>query len=262
MASGDRLALVWPGSDRGASARKVAEGARARATERGYGLEEFRLAAYGKHPARLGDVIAARGIVVAAFGPSFGGAVVVPGWPWERFAMAMIGSADWGVPLSRAAHHHFEAMRLAPGALIQAGARRPAALLDEATNERAHRGWQAAWLAYAGPGAAARVRLLAKAEDATAWLRARSADAVVGDDAARLEALGADCPAVAVTLARDAADRWAGVAQGSDVIAGHAVDLVIAQLHRNERGLPKTPRSLLFAGRREEPSPTGVVAPG
>jgi LacI family transcriptional regulator len=263
LASGERLALVWPESGtRGAFARLVAEGARARAAARGYATEEFRMQAF-RRPARLAEILAARGISGVIFGPVMARDRLTLDWPWDRFAMAVIGSADLGAPLSRAAHHHYEAMRLA----LQAIERRPqlrrtVAVLDAATNERAHRAWQAAWLAYAGPGASERLRLFAASEKTAAtrglaaWWRAARPDALLVDGATTLAAVraaGIDPPPAALfTLARSPSDPTPGVAQGYEVIAAHAVDLVIAQLQRNERGLPNPPRSLLFPGEWRE----------
>ena len=256
--SGDRLALVWieARAQRGAG-RQVALGARARAGERGYGLDEFTLAEAGGKPGRLADILETRGMAGVIFGPVFGRACVTLDWPWDRFAMAVVGTAEWNVPLSRAAHHHYEAMRLALAALERAGSRRPAAWLDATVNERAHRGWQAAWLTY-GPSreAAARLHLVDGTPDdvfAANWLRRMRPDALVTGNAAgaaRLRAAGWDGPAERIVLLDHLGARGhPGVDQGYDVIAGHAVDLVIAQLQRNERGLPEPPRALLFPGR-------------
>jgi DNA-binding LacI/PurR family transcriptional regulator len=251
---GDRLALLWvEGRPARGLGRDVAEGAKARAAERGYGLEEFSLKEAGGNPRRLADILSARGIPGVVLGPVFDRAQAEMEWPWERFAMAVIGTAEWNAPLSRAAHHHYEAMRLALDWLRKAGARRPAAWLHAETNERAHRGWQAAWLAYGETGAAPRL-WLAESEPTgrqiEAWLARVDPDAVVlGDagEAARLKAAG--WSGRVVTLDRRARSGMAGVDQGYETIAGHAVDLVVAQLQRNERGPPETPRALLFPGR-------------
>jgi LacI family transcriptional regulator len=262
LASGERLALVWPEGARGAFARLVADGARSRAEARGYALEEFRASAF-RRPARLAEILAARGIGGVVFGPVTTRDRFTLDWPWERFAMAVIGSAELGAPLSRAAHHHYEAMRLTLAALTRrADLRRPAALLEAATNERAHRGWQAAWLAYAGTDAAARIHLLPPAGTTAAgralvsWWRRTEPDALVVSGPDVLDALAqaglAAPPAATFTLARAPGDTLPGIAQGYDVIAAHAVDLVIAQLQRNERGLPTPPRSLLFPGEWRE----------
>ncbi len=273
LASGDRLALVWPETIvRSPFARLVAEGARIRAETRGYALEEFRLSAY-RRPGRLAEILAARGIRGVVFAPVLAQARLTLDWPWDGFAMAVIGSADLGAPLSRAAHHHYEAMRLALEALARRPAfRRPVAVLDAATNERAHRGWQAAWLAYAGPLAAERLRLIDTSpgaapdgparsaargfRDLTDWWQASAPDALFVDGLATLATLrsaGIEPPPAALfTLSRAPGDPTPGIAQGYDIVAAHAVDLVIAQLQRNERGLPCPPRSLLFPGEWRE----------
>jgi LacI family transcriptional regulator len=263
LASGERLALVWPEKHTGRFAQLVAEGARARAAERGYGLEEFKLSAYGRRPERLADVLTARGIAGVVFGPALQRDHVEVAWPWERFSMAVIGSADWGAGLSRAAHHHYEAMRLAMDGLARAGARRPVALLDATTNERAHRGWQAAWLAYGTLDARERLWLIEQAPLPSrarlrAWLRERAPDGVIVGNAAWVEALQAAGwrgeGRRTVVLDAGPRSKCSGVDQGYATIAGHAVDLVVAQLQRNERGLPETPRALLFPGRWVEAS--------
>ncbi len=250
----DRLALVAvePGALRGPGL-DAAEGARARAAERGYELERFTLAEAGGRPGRLADILRARNIPGVVFAPVFNRARVDFHWPWERFAMAVIGAADWGVPLSRAAHHHYEAMRLTLDCLAATGAKRPAAWLNALTNERAHRGWQAAWLAY-GPASASR-RLCLRADnpadaEIVAWLKRLQPDALVVDgiaSATRLKAAGWRGPVANLDLRPRSGSM--GVDQGYDVIAAHAVDLVVAQLQRNERGPPAPPRALLFPGR-------------
>lgn len=260
LASGESIALIWVDSKAGRTfGRAVAEGARARAMERGFGLAEFTLSETEGRARRLADIVSARGITGVVFGPVFERARVEMDWPWERFAMAIIGTAEWNAALSRAAHHHYEAMRLALTAVQNAGARRPAAWLDATTNERAHRGWQAAWLAYAPTGSAKRLWLADAPADTlrvSRWLRMQKPDAVVVGDASEAalvrEAGWSQDAGPLVLLDWRAAAGLAGVDQGYATIAGHAVDLVIAQLQRNERGLPESPRALLFPGRWRE----------
>lgn len=257
LASGESLALIWVDTRAGRIyGRAVAEGARARALERGFGLAEFSLSDTENRARRLADIVSARGISGVVFGPVFERARVEIDWPWERFAMAIIGTAEWNAALSRAAHHHYEAMRFALAAVRDAGARRPAAWLDATTNERAHRGWQAAWLAYGPPGSAERLCLADEPADVRGlgrWLREHKPDAVVvgdADQAAMVTRAGwTGAPGRLVLLDWRAATGLPGVDQGYATIAGHAVDLVIAQLQRNERGPPESPRALLFPGR-------------
>ena len=177
--------------------------------------------------------------------------------------MAVIGSAEWNVILPRAAHHHYEAMRLAIEKMARAGMRRPAALLDALTNERAHRGWQGAWLAYAPEDAAARLQLT-HANSPTrgqlaAWLRAVKPDSLIVDHddlLTRAKAAGwRGAPAATATLSWTSGQTHHGIDQGYDLIAAHAVDLVVSQLQRNERGLPADPRVLLSPGKWVEATP-------
>ena len=253
----DRIALVWvePGAERGVG-REIAEGARTRALERGYGLAEFTLAKTEGRTRRLADILVARGMAGVVFGPVFGRARVDIDWPWERFAMAVVGTAEWKVPLSRAAHHHYEAMRLALDTVGRSGATRPAVWLGATTNERAHRGWQAAWLAYGPSDAAKRLWLTDEhpgRPSVRRWLREMKPDALLVGDAGQAQCLREAGwnhePGRTFLLDWQAGSGLPGVAQGYGTIAGHAVDLVVAQLQRNERGAPDPPRALLFPGR-------------
>jgi LacI family transcriptional regulator len=273
LPAAERLALVWPEGTRpkgpvDAFAKKIQTGARACAAARGYRLDEFWLESVENNAPRLAGILRARGIAGVVFAPVSRTARVELDWPWEHFAMAVIGTAEWNVPLSRAAHHHYEAMRLALSGLAQTGARRPAALVDPETNERAHRGWQGAWLAYA-PGNAAESLLMTDATSPAlsrvrAWLRKNKPDALVIDSDIALQRARAagwsDTPFNTARLSWWQHHAQCGVDQGYDLIAAHAVDLVVAQLHRNERGLPDVPRTLLFAGRWMDARATDAAA--
>jgi LacI family transcriptional regulator len=257
----ERLALVWPDAVAPeSSARRfiqtILTGARDRATARGYRLEEFWLHKLNGNPQRLAAILRARGMAGLVFAPSLQASVVTLAWPWDAFAMAVIGTAEWGQPLSRAAHHHYEAMRLALAQLALLGVRRPAVLLDHITNERAHRGWQGAWLAFAPVAAVERLLITQSPSPSRArlalWLRTHQPDALIVDSESQLARARAagwrDDATNTVNLAWTAGQPHAGIEQGYALIAGHAVDLVIAQLQRNERGIPAMPRTLLSPG--------------
>lgn len=267
LPAAERLALVWlegsrPAGTRDGFQRKILNGARTRATARGYRLDEFWLEAVENNAPRLAGILRARGIAGVVFAPVSHTARVTLDWPWEQFAMTVVGTAEWNVPLPRAAHHHYEAMRLALDGLRRLGAQRPAAIIDPVTNERAHRGWQGAWLAYAPGDAASRLLMANAAASSVAqvrqWLRAIKPDALITDCDASLNRTRSagwrDTPVNTATLAWWEGHVRCGVDQGYDLIAAHAVDLVVAQLHRNERGVPAEPRTLLFAGRWVVPS--------
>lgn len=244
---------------------EAAEGAaRAHAAERGYRLDAFWLTDVGGNARRLAGILKARGISGVLFAP-FKERVVGLEWPWGEFAVAMVGMAELNVAVPRAGHHHYEAMREVLRRLEAGGARRPAALLEAETDERAHRGWRAAWLACGPAGSARRLWLNGegRGRDLGAWLRRTKPDALVADNIALIKTAeaagwrgGAD---KTVVLSWSPGVEVAGIDQGYDVIATHAVDLVVTQLQRNERGLPSPPPMLLFPGRWIPPPGGGIT---
>lgn len=261
--SAETIALVWPEGDaRGMDdfRRRVQAGALERARTRGCRLTSFWLTAHGT-PARLAQVLRTRGIAGVVFGSANTNAPLDLDWPWNDFAMAVVGMAEWTQPLSRSGHHHYEAMRMALARLSESGARRPAAWIDAATNLRAHRAWQAAWLACAPAGAPRRLHLSGSGKDPAwgDWLARTRPDALICGSAGDLHAARAagwtGAPERSILLSWEPGHDAAGVEQGYDTIAAHAVDLVIAQLQRNERGLPDPPRMLLFPGRWRDAAP-------
>lgn len=259
---GDVLALVWLEGTRSEAnefSRAVQAGASRRADARGFLLESFWLEEVEGSARRLADILRARGVAGVVFAPVQRRTRVELDWPWDAFALAVIGMAEWNQAVSRAGHHHFEAMRLALRSLAAAGARCPACWLHREDDERAHRGWRAAWLAADIPGASRRLRL-AGATDKTpavesprAWLERMKPDALVVSHVGELETLRAagwwGAPDRTALLSWRPGRQACGIDQGYDAIAESAVDLVIAQLRNNERGLPDPPQMLLFPGR-------------
>lgn len=246
-------------TERNGFALYVEDAARAHAEQRGYRLDAFWLAEVDGNARRLGGILSARGISGVLFAPTTRQTRIETDWPWDEFAIAAVGMSELSVRPPRAAHHHYESMREVIARLVAAGARRPVAVVDSATNERAHRGWQAAWLAY-GPTAAARRLWLNSgqtAEELRDWIGQAAPDAIIADGADRLREIRryASVPAErCAVLSWSRGVEFAGIDQGYDAIAAHAVDLVVTQLQRNERGLPNPPPMLLFPGRWTEPA--------
>jgi LacI family transcriptional regulator len=265
LAKAEPLALVYLEGDRTTAkqdgfAQVVEKAARLHSAERGYRLDAFWLSDVGGNARRLAGILSARGITGVLFAPTVRKGRIELEWPWENFAVAVVGMSELSVALPRAGHHHYEAMREVLRRLADAGVRRPVALVDAVTNERAHRGWQAAWLA-CGPAGAARRLWLDRGESQAAfgsWLRKLKPDALIVDDPGSIEfACGAGWTGPnerSVVLSWTSGSEFPGIDQGYDAIAAHAVDLVVAQLQRNERGVPNPPPMLLFPGRWREGS--------
>jgi len=157
--------------------------------------------------------------------------------------------------------------------LAKLGCRRPAALIDMETSERAKRAWEGAVLTH-HPAGAARARGFLRVEPAArlaagtaASLRVRKPDALLASLGEVLEspAIQAACRVLnilPVALRREPGrPHIAGLDLQYDLVAGHAVDLVVAQLNNGETGAPATPRIMLFPGKWVAPRKRAAAEP-
>ncbi len=273
----ERLAFVWVHTSR-AEARQnpflkmVFAGARERAAQMGFALEEFWTTDPGMTDERLEKILRARGIVGVVLSPvTTAEATVTLGWDWRKFAPAVIGNVTWTPELPHAGHHHFLAMRLVLIELAKLGCRRPVALIEATVHERNKHAYTAGFLAHHPQAAAARglVRVVARgdAEDLRPWLRAARPDALIVSHTDLLDLPGVGeaikmlrVPKVTLYWSKETPHGIGGIDQCQDRVAGHAVDLVAAQLNANETGAPDLPRMMLFPGRWVAPAAAGKEA--
>lgn len=263
---GERIAFVWVHTTREQAARdpflrRVFRGARERAVQAGFALDEFWTNDGGMNDRRLQQILRARGIVGVVLSPvTTNEASLALDWDWSEFAVAVIGNVTWTPELHHAGHHHFLGMRMTVLELARLGCVRPVALIEPETNERAKRAWEAAFLTHHPTRSEAPelVRVLPSDDlaNAAAWLGKRQPDALIVNTTRLLAAprLRAACrelklPIVTLHWDHDTPAGIGGVDQCYDRIAGHAVDLVLAQLNSNETGVPDLPRIMLFSGR-------------
>ena len=265
LGGGERVALVWVSAARAETLRNgylrsLRVGATRRAGALGFRIEEFWLEEDGMSPARLEKILRARGITGVVFSAPMREMEVRLDWDWSRFAAAVIGNSEWHPPLHRVGHHHYRSMWTTMERLRAEGRRRLAAILHEPHHRRIHGVHQAAFLAnHPLPSMArnmARFDLPAKLEALRPWFRRIRADAlicVLDYPPEVVEALRAfsDLERI-VTLGRSGASALPGVDPRDDLIAEGAVDLVLAQLHRNERGVPEHPLAVLMEGEWRE----------
>lgn len=275
---GERIAFVWVHTTReearrSAFLRAVLKGARDRAEQGGYALEEFWTSDPGMTDARLQKIIRARGIVGVVLSPvTTAETSVTLDWDWSVFAAAVIGNVTWSPELHHAGHHHYLGMRMCMTELAKLGCTRPAALVDEATHERAKRAWEGAFLAHHPAAADARslwaVWRRGEKADFAGWLRWTKPDALIVHTTELLGAAGVrtlvrrlKLPIVTLSWQNEA-PGIGGVDQRNERVAAHAVDLVISQLNLNELGPPDLPRIMLFAGSWVAPAMPAAVARG
>ncbi len=267
----ERLAFVWVHTSRAeardnAFLKMVYAGARERAAQMGFALEEFWTSDPGMTDQRLEQILRVRGIVGVVLSPvTTAEAAVTLGWDWRHFAAAVIGNVTWTPELHHAGHHHFLAMRLTLLELAKLGCRRPVALIEATVHERNKHAYEAAFLAHHPQPAAARnlVRVVSRGDSADlgAWLQAARPDALILSHIDLLDLPGVKraakelgVPRVTLYWSKETPRGIGGIDQCQDRVAGHAVDLVAAQLNANETGAPDLPRIMLFPGRWVAPA--------
>jgi len=256
----ERLAFVWVSATRADTRREwfakvTFAGAGRRAAELGCALEEFWLDDEGMTAARLEKILVTRGITGVVFSAPLRDMEVTVEWNWGHFAAAIIGNSEFHPSLHRAGHYHYRSMWTAMEKVRASGCARPAAVLHEPHHRRIHGVHQAAFLAnHPLPKQALAMTRFGFPKDEmemTAWLAKVKADAlicVVSPNEKELAWLR-DVPGLkrVVTLASPRSGL-PGIDMREDLIAAGAVDLVVAQLHRNERGVPQHPTTMLLEG--------------
>lgn len=268
----EALAFVWVHTTRQESQedsflRSVFAGARRRAAQLGFGLEEFWLSDPGMTGRRLEQILRTRGIVGVVFSPVMTAEETITlDWNWSCFASAVVGNVSWTPELHHAGHHHFLGMRMALRELEKIGLVRPAAVIERNANERSKHAWRAAFLTQHRDAQAAaeliRVAGVADFAATAAWLRAVKADSLLVSDNTLLNnpVIVPTCRELGLRIftlhwENDGAAAVGGVDQCYDRIAGYAVDLVATQLNVNETGVPDLPSLMLFPGRWVAPVP-------
>jgi LacI family transcriptional regulator len=256
------LAFVWVGisrKERDALGyfQIIYEATRLRAEQAGCSLQEFWADDPGMSQARLCGILRSRGIVGVIFSPPVHGMTIHFDWEWEHFACAIIGNTDWRPALHRAALHHYRAMWHAMERLRCEGYQRPAVLLSADIHGRLHGVHYAAFLVnHPSPELAINLAKISVPGDYAklkSWPAALEPDALIigwytyPTMTRALRKLAPKAKRV-VTLDWYPQSGLPGIDQCNTVIAASAVDLVVAQLHRNERGVPEHPKTTLIDG--------------
>jgi LacI family transcriptional regulator len=235
--------------------REHLAGARDRCERLGYRLDVFDLARLGVKPARLNAMLRSRGIPGLIVGENAETATKLP-LEWEHFAAATVGYTLVEPNLPRVCFSHFRGMSSLLERMRAAGHRRIGYVARPGDLLRANRLQHAAFLEFhaehdLAPGPV----LLLKDETPRAfldWVRTERPDAVISSDVRIprwISSLRRQRPAFATLCWTDEMLGWGGNYQDFRLIAATAVDLVVGQLHRNERGVPANPQIVLIEGR-------------
>jgi LacI family transcriptional regulator len=266
LTSRETLAFVWINTPRKTDklpvhlqhyVRVILQGAQQRADQLGCALEEFWLDEREMRPHRLNQILSARGISGVIISPAASDKAVSIDWDWGAFACAIIGNTDCSPELHRSAHYHYRSVWLTLERLREEGYVRPAAILSRSVQDRIHSMQLAAFLTnHPTQKIAAASACFSDPEkfgELEPWLRKLSPDALIlgwpvnQRIAEQLRELAPRARRL-VTLEWQPQGVLPGMDPCNEAIAANAVDLVIAQLHRNELGLPSRPTTLLLDG--------------
>lgn len=256
------LAFIWAEkepSDLGFSSwsQQLILGARQRAEQLGFQLDEFHLAAKGMTGRRLSGILEARGIPGFILSPLISRSRGHVSMRWEKFSSVVIGLGYARPALHRVHHHHYLGMMTAMRHLKKLGYKRIGYYGGSVINERMFSAWSASFLAHHPlPLKQAETLLCLRREpsrqDFQQWLAKVKPDAVIEGGHSLPEWLEGiplpEQPGIVTLGWRADRPQVAGIDQQADVLGAAAVDLLVAQEQQNERGLPKYPKIVMTEG--------------
>lgn len=233
-------------------------GARARANQRGYELELFNLADHGMNVRRLSQILTARsiaGVIIAPLSEGKGLSDVSP--EWDLFALAMIEHTFTEPRLHQVCNDEFSTIGRMIQRLLDAGFTRIGIAMQAHMDAHVNHFWLAGFETFQALSPP-RNRLPHfiteewKREKLFAWYKRWKPEAIitVNDDVVRwLRGARVRVPeevSCATLYWKEDRAFLSGYFQKHELMAATAVDLVVAQLSSNERGLPESAKTLLI----------------
>lgn len=234
------------------------KGAADRAKQLGCQLDPYWYDQSSMTPERMSDILFNRGIngIILAPIAEPGGSLALD---WSRFSSVALGYSMATPKIHRACNHQFHTMLLALKHLHELGYERIGLATNFLDDKRVDHNWIAPYLYYTQQvmGVAPLPFLGAEdwsEKDFLKWFGAHEPEVVV---TTRVEAydwlIRAGCKIPEAT-GLFLLDRWeeneaaSCVDQNSEVVGSAAMDLLLGQLYRNERGIPDHPKALLVEG--------------
>jgi LacI family transcriptional regulator len=252
---------LWPDDQEAARTtdfKLMLRGAQQRAAGLGYQIEVHRVARNNISAARLHEILVSRsqwGLII----PPVPAPAATYALDLEGMTGVTIGTSLHDPVMHRVASNLFQGSQLACRKLRERGFRRLGLALSPAMNQRVEEKWLGAFLAeqWLWPRADRIPPLLVKADgdaDFLAWRNRYQPDAIViaepfvekWNRASR--ARGAPPPVVWLRRIESMPHPAFAIDTRPDQMGAAAVELVVGQIHRNERGSPKIPHTLLLDG--------------
>lgn len=235
------------------------EGARSRAADLGYRIEEFGLRSPGMTPRRIVQILQARGIT---------GVIIAPQPPermrarirldWSTFSAVTIGYSLAWPRMHLVTNHQFNTVKIAYRKLVSLGYRRIGLCIDRIIDGRCNGGFLGGYHSESARWPKS-MRLEPFVYDAwskaafRAWFRAEKPEAIILHNSPDIERVLADTSVrvpedLGMVCMTKTKKGFACVDQNSREVGHAAVELLVSMIHRNERGIPEIPRSLLIEG--------------
>jgi len=252
----DPCQLAWldlwpPRASRPALLDVILKGVCARAETLGYGVEVYHAGERGLNPKQLRRVLTSRGQWGFVIPPVPASAASLD-LDLEGLTGIIIGTSLRHPALHRVCPNHFQGGLVAFRGMQQAGCKRIGLVLSPEMNDRVERKWLGAYLACQQelPPAQQVPPLLAPL-DAPAfgdWCRQHHPDALLTTDSRVMPLVQSlprsQRPAVGLLMLQEALKNCPGVDYRFEHIGAVAADLVVGQIHRNERGCPAIPHTV------------------
>jgi LacI family transcriptional regulator len=239
--------------------RELVAGAEARAAGMGFKVERFSVGHAGVSVQRLDSILQSRGI---------SGVILLPAWDepdlsnldWTRFAGIYTDYIIERPALHSVCPDHYRSLLAALERLAALGYRKPGLFVLKHQDERLQYRWGAAFRAFQAGHPAIKAVPLFQPEAVTPadfmkWFRRHQPDVVLGhntDAIAWMKECGARVPEthafVSINL-HMRAQPCAGLDLQPRTLGARAVELLIAQLQRNETGIPEWPSNTTIPGR-------------
>lgn len=232
------------------------KGAVDRAQQLGYRLDVFWAKEPGMTARRLTNILLARGIYGILVGPLPHGKGHLS-LLWPNFSASSIGYSMWRPHLHRAVSHHAHAMSLALRKLGRLGYRRIGLAMSPNFNERVDHHWLANFLFHQFylPEKARVPPLIDETnnmQNFPKWFKEHRPDAVISPHISGYEwlvKLKVNVPneiGFAHLDLEPSGMTLSGINQRPELVGAAALDLLINQLNRNERGIPADPKLVLI----------------
>ncbi|HSI09158.1 MAG TPA: LacI family DNA-binding transcriptional regulator [Rariglobus sp.] len=228
-----------------------------RAEQLGYRVEEFWLGERGMTGAKLSRILIHRGIPGIIIAPIPGGSKPL-GLKWAEFASAALGYSMLKPPIHRAVNHQLNTAIEAIRQLVRLGYQRIGLCVTRDQDRRVNHAWEhALHFHHARVARSRRIKPYIEEEllpaDILRWFESEKPDCLLVQHPLirhMLQDAGYRVPEDVGLAMLDRNPRveseFAGMNQRHDAIGAACVDIVVAQIHRNERGLPSAPRTVMI----------------